>query len=441
MGRELLLAASCVALCGVARAGTRPKVMIDTKPEGATVYLNDKESGIACAPTPCEVEAPSEPTAIIIELDKYGPVIDMLDPPKRTRDRKPPVRHWDLEIVVGTLVVDDPIATGATITIDQKERGKAPAHFDIEPGGHQVVVSLRGKNLFDDFVDVDAGKETEVPVRAPPKEVARQAPPDPPGGEEGEGEGSAKPVVVKHTEAQAPRDRFISIDAVADIGFRRFTYQDPVLGPLSPEREDGQTIVGPAIELWPAEMLHAHVLRGLSIYARIEFPVNSQAVTDTMNNPVGAQTNWLSMEASLREKWIFGDSFMLEVSGGYVQDQLGFKGDQSYVDMLPDADYQSLRAGVRLGLVFGTFEPYVAGETRIVLSGGTLPSRFDTASATAVRGAVGFAGKIGPIYLRAEASDLHYNWTFHYDSQNDTYEASGATDKVLEVTMLAGFQY
>src|SRR5262249_8470978 len=61
MGRPVLVAALVAASAHVAIAAPK-KVRIETTPAGATVYLNAKEDGIACKPTPCDVEVPSGET-------------------------------------------------------------------------------------------------------------------------------------------------------------------------------------------------------------------------------------------------------------------------------------------------------------------------------------------------------------------------------------------
>jgi hypothetical protein len=104
---------------------------------------------------------------------------------------------------------------------------------------------------------------------------------------------------------------------------------------------------------------------------------------------------------------------------------------------VPSADYRSLRLGVRASVV-GKIEPYLAAEGRIVLSGGNLGTRADSASASGYKFAGGLATKLGPLAARAEASATQYTWTF--DNVTTTLPP-GATDKIFWISFVVGYQY
>ena len=451
MGRVAPLAAALVAAAaGTAWAGPMHRIRVETKPAGAHVYLGDKESGPKCDATPCEFDAPVGDDVLIIELEHHDPLLQPIEV-KRSRDRKAQVFTFELTASIARIVVDDPRAKGATIQIDGEDKGKAPAKIDVDPGGHKVTVKLGGTTLFDDFVDVEDG--SELPIQLTAAAAAGQG--DDGGGDDGDGDGSAGSgsddgdphkgsgddggSIRKPAVAAAPRSRFIRAQGVMDVGWRVFHYEHYAPGLPPREEEDGQVIAGPALELWPSELFHAQHLRGLSLYLRAEFPVNSLDVKDVQTGLAVAATSWTSFEASLHQRWS-GSSVAVEVGAGYVRDQMQYSGSGADSMMLPSADYQSLLVGGRVLFRAGPLRPYLAGETRIVLSGGGLMDNFRNASATGLRGAAGIEATFGAIYARVEASDLHYSWSYPTDV-SPPQPASGASDKVFGFSVTAGYQY
>ena len=459
MGRVAPLAGALVAAaCGAAWADSTHRIRVETTPPGAHVYLGDKSSGPKCEATPCEFDAPLGDDILIVELEDHDPVLDTIEV-KRSRDKKPQVFHYDLKGSVATIVVDDPRAKGASIQIDGKEKAKAPAHVEVDAGGHQVIVKLGGKTLFEDFVEVNSGEEKQIQVAAGG------------GGGDGDGDGSGSDgdgdgdgsdggdgsaghadgsgsahdgggdggAIHKPAPVPAARERFLLAQLVMDVGWRRFHYEHPVNGLAPNEGEDGQVIGGPAIELWPAELLHSTHLRGLSLFLRAEFKVNSLDVKDGMTGATLATTSWNSFEASLRQRWQT-DAFGVEVSGGYVRDMIQYDGDEASLMMLPSADYQSIRIGARAYLRSGHLEPYLAAETRLVLAGGSLQDNFRNASATGLRGAAGVEATFGAIFTRVEGSYLQYSWTYPTDV-TPPQPATGASDKIFGFSISAGYQY
>lgn len=446
MGRGLHLAvALVVAATATARAGSSHKVMVETDPEGAHVYIDDVDKGSVCEKTPCSFDVPAGTYSIIVQLQNYAPTVEPLEVPKNPK--KPLIKHYKLQPAIGTLVFDSsPAAKGATITIDDADKGKlggGSTRLEIDPGGHHVVVALGGKTLYEEIINVETGEEVPIKVNAAaaPTSVATtdtvkvdddtsNTTTTTPGGS----------TSISTTAPETTRSHFISADLVVDVGFRRFSYTNAMTGPLAPESEDGQVIAGPAVEIWPTELLGIDHLRGMSLFMKLELPVNHQDVLDSMKQPLGPTTYWMTFEASVKQRWA-GDMAALEVSGGYVMDQLRFNGDAGDLMKLPDANYQSIRIGARGALLLGAIEPYVSIESRFVQDGGVLATRFQTASASGYKGAVGIAARGGNFVGRVEASDLHYDWSLSQASQPGFYGADSATDKVLGFSFLLGYQY
>lgn len=430
MARVLGAIALVLVATATAHAGRTRKVQVESDPPGATVYLNDPSEGALCE-TPCSIDAPIGETPIILQREGYDPVFDELVVPRRG---KKIVARFTLVSAVGSLVVKG-APDGATVSVDEAEKGTTPDKIEVASGSHHVVVTLRGNTLFDDFVNVDTGSDTEIVATASSADLG---PPD-----DGDGAGSDEHEEVHAAAPSGPRQRFINAGIEADVGFRRFSFVNPRgdLGPDSGESEDGQVIAGPAIELWPAELLRLGHLRGLSLFVRFQFGLNHQVLsaTDAMGNtmPAGAQTTWSSLEASIRHRWVVADMVAIEASGGFVRDQLGFQTDNETVHQtVPDADYKSIRIGARLALT-GTVAPYIAGENRIVLSGGYLATQYMDAKASGLHGAAGLMLHMGALTAKAEAELTSYSWTFSQQDPN----ADGASDKVFGFAALIGYQY
>jgi hypothetical protein len=435
MARVLGAAALVLAAMGTAYAGHTRKVQVESDPPGATVYLNDPSEGALCE-TPCTIDAPIGETPIILQREGYEPVFDNLVVSRRG---KTPVARFTLVSAVGTLVIKG-APDGATVSVDETDKGTTPDKIQVESGSHHIVVTFKSKKLFDDFIRVETGTDTEIVATA--SSADDLGPPD-----DGDGSGSDVQEEV-HTKAPSgPRQRFINAGIEADVGFRRFSYVNPHpqgnlgLGPNSGESEDGQVVAGPAIELWPAELLRLGYLRGLSLFVRFQFGLNHQVLTTTDMSgaivPAGAQTTWSSLEASIRHRWVIADTVAIEASGGFVRDVYGFQVDNEMIHTtVPDTDYKSLRLGARLSLT-GTIAPYITAENRIVLSGGYFATQYMDAHASGLHGAAGMMIHAGALTAKIEGELTSYSWTFSAQDPN----ADGATDKVFGFAALLGYQY
>lgn len=432
---RVLVGALVVAWVGTAHAGGTRKVDVASTPPGASVYLNDPGEGELCK-TPCTIDAPIGKTPIILQLEGYEPVFESLNVP---RSGKKVSVTYTLESAVGTLIIHGP--DGAAIAVDEQDKGKIPDKVDVESGSHHVVVTFKGKTLYDDFVKIETGAEVELTA----KQVAIS---DGGGGEAGGGDSSGGDTgssggEVHEAAPAGPRGRIVTGGIQVDIGFRRLSYDNPrgKLTAQSGESEDGQVLIGPALEVWPTELLHAGVLHGLSLFVRFQIGVNHQELTTQVGTgpvmPAGAQTAWSSLEASVRQRWVLADSIAVVVSGGFVRDALGFDiTNQTNPPDVPDADYKSVRIGARVALL-GDIAPYIEAENRFVVGGGKFASQFMSASATGIHAAAGVALHMGSIAAKAEGEITSYSWTFSQQDPN----ADGASDKVFGFAALLAYQY
>lgn len=447
MGR--LLVAGTLVCCAmeIAHAGPTRKVQIETEPPGAAVYLNDVDNGAACDQTPCTIDAPVGVQTIIIRLDKYEPEIKELDVPK---GKRPLQQKYKLKGAIATIKVDTP--KGAIVRVDEEEKGKAPVEIPISASeGHHVSVTLNGKSVFDDFVEVATGDEYVVKPKAvagggstttASNDTDTATVTDDKDNENGGGGGGGggSSAITGHTSE--PRSAYVSGGVAFDIGFRHFTYDQAMTNNLREETEGGQVMIGPAVELWPGRMAGAHVLRGLSLFARVQFPVAGQTVTQQMGNDLmgTVKTKWSGYEISLRHRWVFG-GFGVEASGGFVDDRYTFDASVGQdILLMPDTNYQSVRLGGKLAYMSGGVQPYISAENRIVLSGGPVGDRFSTAKASGLKAAAGIVLEVGAFSARAEGALINYSWDFTYDPSG-TSKASGATDSIKLISMLVGYSY
>lgn len=431
-----------VALCGVAGAEPTRRVEVITDPPGATIYLGDLDSGVACQPTPCKVNAPAgKKTSIIARMDGYSEAFGVID-----------LRHGDVRRVTldpltpttATLVVEDPGFAGGDVRIDDVDKGKAPTRIPLAPEGHHVVVVANGKTLYDDFIT--PAPQEEFTIKPKPVGVGQAGEPATHNEDENPVDGSSEPPanVTKPVDlgGGSPEPRF-SIGLAFEVGFRQFSYKNPNGLPPT-ENEGGQVLLGPAIQIWPARFFHARHLRGLSLYGKYGYGANARPVLQAPNNmPTGATTFWQNIEIDLLQRWNIGERAAVEIGGGYVRDQLEFNANlTSQLAGTPFVNYQGLRIGARGVLRFGALEPYLQVETRIPFtendgSTGSIEPMFQKASVTGGGGALGLAMNFHYIQAKLEASIIVYSWSIT-NAPGATPSADGARDVIEGITAFIG---
>lgn len=426
-----------LVLAGVAGAAPKRKVKIESDPPGATIYFNAKEDGPVCT-TPCTVNAPAGETSVIVELENHKPLFENLV----VKGKKPITVKYKLVPAIGTLVVKGP--SGARILVDDVDKGKAPTSFAVPAGSHTVILMLDGKNVGTEFVDVASNEEVTVEGKAVAS--VEDDPEDDVVVDDGDGGGGGDTTTSVSTSGgitrRKTRDPYIALAVAVDVGFRNFEYEMPLTDNLSTEKEGGQVLVGPILELWPGRLAGIELLRGLSLLARFGYGVNQQAVKQTVSmTTTSAKTYWQALEISLRQRWSFKDKVAVEVGGGFVRDLHSFSGNVADIDLVPDVDYRSIRLGGRLAALLGSIEPYVSGENRLVLSGGNLAKRFDDASAGGVRASVGAVATFGAVHVRVEGALNRYSWSFTSNDADDEFRASGGIDSIIYLTGAIGYAY
>lgn len=172
----LVLAASSTARAQAANCpGNKPgrfAVKIDSAPQGAAIYINDK----SCPPlgvTPWEGKLNNGDYTVILEAPGYEPATR---PFRVARVRKtqemfvPLVKKLDPPRIDVRADADKNVF-GATVILDGQPQGQAPMVLTTTPGRHQVQLKKDG---FEDYSAWLETKENQVQTFAPTfKELAR----------------------------------------------------------------------------------------------------------------------------------------------------------------------------------------------------------------------------------------------------------------------------
>ena len=448
MGRLVFAGAFLVAATAVATAGPTRKVKVETDPDGAAVYLDDLDNGASCEATPCEFNAPLGSHVLIVRKNGFEPDTQELNV---TKGKQPIKAKIKLSKAAGTIQLDSP--KGAILRINDEDKGRAPVSVDAPAGEPlHIVVVANGKTLYDDVYELKSNEDYPVKPKSAAAAVAETATitedPEEEGGGGGGGSGGGEGGSESIREAAGPRESLGSIVRIGlafDVGLRSVSYSGVTTqNTLRTLNGGSQFMTGPAVEMWPGRMLHIKPLRGFSLFGRYEISPVAQVVSGenptSLKGPVSS--TWTSFEFSARERLQFG-SIGVEASGGFVSDRFHFKTtSMDDFDAMPEADYSAVRLGGKLLFVSDQIEPYLAVENRIVISGGTLESRFAAAHATAFRAALGLGMKFGSIAGNIEGTYMKYSWALSNGStQMPKWDATGASDSILSFSAVAGYQF
>src|SRR5215470_4228872 len=166
-----LLAAASVAVAGSAwaqvprppRPGPQLPVTIDSTPQQAAVYLDDKKFGIV-GYTPYAGKLARGDWTLILELPGYKTVtLPISVGPKR--DFTVTLSKGSAGGSIEIQSAGDPNIAGATLYIDGEAKGTAPVVAEASEGRHLVEVKKPSFGDFAQWVVVKAGERTTlVPV-------------------------------------------------------------------------------------------------------------------------------------------------------------------------------------------------------------------------------------------------------------------------------------
>ena len=423
-----VLVAAVVLVLGAHTAAAKPKrkVRIESDPPGATVYVGDKKAG-AKGKTPVTLDLPPGETTLILEADGYLPHIESVSitMAKGKAAKSPQKFAFALDKAVGTIRLSG-LPEGAKVTVDGNEVSTLDSKVEVDPGAHEVVVKAEGHDPFDKWIEVSAGEDKSVDVGAG-------------GGDE--------PVVVEHHESpEEPGHRaghpwYGTAGVSYEVGWRRFRYDNPQTTNLRPFDANGVGMITFWGELAPWRASPgAHAIWPLSITAGfgVGFPV-----TATAPNGDTADTFWRTTEVGLRWRWNVSHEAALDFEGGWARLLYTFRDSMNgLISTIPDVDYETIRLGIRGIAKIGKGRLWLAGENRIIMSGGEEQNRFSGGPVQGLGahlgGDVPFAN--GRVVRRVEGNLSRYTWTFKPQT-GDMNVADGATDTLWGFNVGLGGSY
>lgn len=172
----------CAALTalaiGVAAAGTaaradenpklrshrsKYKVRIDSAPQRAAIYLDDKKYGIV-GYTPWEGKLISGRWKIIVELEGYEPSVKSITVHRRrsTQDHFIPLVKKEMPAMVEVRADADKNAFGAQAWVDGQLQGTIPLTIKLADGRHLVEVKKPDFDTFSQWVEVKEGDRLAI---------------------------------------------------------------------------------------------------------------------------------------------------------------------------------------------------------------------------------------------------------------------------------------
>ncbi|HVV81809.1 MAG TPA: PEGA domain-containing protein [Kofleriaceae bacterium] len=419
-----LLLLALTAAAAPAAAQTRA-VRVTSTPSGAMVYVDDKDQPPAGV-TPILLKLKPGDHGLIIELEGYTRAVKQVKVPKT----KGPAIDVAVTLTpaIGALVISGDAALGATVTIDDAERGKVPLRVELEAGAHHVQVATTPP--YEEFVEIKPGDEKllAVSVEAPP-------PPPPPVVDLGPARGT--PLVVAHVGTE--------------IGWRRFSYSG---GGDSPNTQTFKSGAVAAIHLdvegapWRLTR-KAKVLWPLALVIGGSFaPVTGATLP---GEDTSADLYWRTMDLGLRYRLrLLSGKLAVGFEAGWTRDLYQFRGttDLTIEDRLPDVDYEMVRFGVRAEGHRGPATAWVGVDNRIVVDTGVEGDRFQSAdvSARSVRLGALYRLLANRLEVGVEYSLQHMGWdTTPFPPPNPNrpadYPATGASDTFHGLQLWVGSHY
>jgi hypothetical protein len=145
-----------------AKKGTKYTVKIDSSPQQAAIYLDDKKYGIV-GYTPYTGKLTKGAWTLIIELPGYKPSSQAVTVGSASREFFVPLEKGSATLDVQT--ASDPNVAGATIYVDGEAKGTAPNAAEVAEGRHLLELKKKDFGDFAQWVTVKAGERvTLTPV-------------------------------------------------------------------------------------------------------------------------------------------------------------------------------------------------------------------------------------------------------------------------------------
>jgi tetratricopeptide (TPR) repeat protein len=149
---------------------TKGLIVIDSKPQGATIYLNDKRSG-PFGKTPWHGSLESKPVRLILESKGYKPEERGISP--RSDKLIDVYIALSEEHYLGWIEIVSNVP-GADVFIDRKDIGsigRTPFTGQLKPGKHTIFLEKFGWQAMQQEIDVPAGTATQHTLTMQPSQA------------------------------------------------------------------------------------------------------------------------------------------------------------------------------------------------------------------------------------------------------------------------------
>jgi hypothetical protein len=148
-------------------AGHKMRIKIDSAPQQAAIYVNDKQFGIQ-GYTPATLKLPKGPYTIILELPGFKSMSRPITVVKSQTFMFP----LDREAKPATLdvrSVSNDSASGGQLFVDGQQTGTVPGRVTLSPGSHLVEVKKPGFNDYREQTTVAEGETRSMVIELVPQ--------------------------------------------------------------------------------------------------------------------------------------------------------------------------------------------------------------------------------------------------------------------------------
>ena len=139
------------------RKGTRYKVVIDSSPQQAAIYLDDKQYGIV-GYTPFRGTLQKGSWKLILELPGFKPLERPIEVARSGNNYFFPLEKKEMPGTIDVQAASDPNLAGGQIFVDGQLKGTVPSAIDVPKGRHLLEIKKEKFNDYAQWVDVQEGQ-------------------------------------------------------------------------------------------------------------------------------------------------------------------------------------------------------------------------------------------------------------------------------------------
>jgi hypothetical protein len=148
-------------------SGHKMRIVIDSAPQQAAIYVNDKSYGIQ-GYTPSTLKLPKGTYTIILELPGFKAVSRPVTVVRSTQLMFPLEREAK-PATLDVRSVSNDSASGGTVYIDGQQMGTVPARVQLSSGSHLVEVKKTGFNDYREQTTVSEGETRSMVIEMMPQ--------------------------------------------------------------------------------------------------------------------------------------------------------------------------------------------------------------------------------------------------------------------------------